>query len=106
MKPTDYTIMKVDMSQTNSMGQPVKKIMRGDNVLGYMDLMTGSDLSISQDSRFIESTNIFITFDIQANISEKDFLQDSSGKRYEVTLVDDVMEQGNHLEVYCKRVAQ
>lgn len=73
---------------------------------GLMDMITGSDEQTYQNSLVATSQQVLISEDTFFVVLETDRIRNPrSGIEFEITYVDDVMELGHHLEIYCKRWA-
>ncbi|WP_339063562.1 head-tail adaptor protein [Tepidibacillus marianensis] len=71
-------------------------------VEGYLDLMTGTDLSTFQNAFVQESTHILIIPSFTPGITDKMRLVDTDGRFYFITYLDDPMGLHHHNEIYCK----
>lgn len=71
-------------------------------IKGYLDLLTG-DEKTTNNAFMEESTHIFLT-DYRTDIKNENWIEDSTGKRYNITLVDDPVQLHDHLEIYLKFV--
>lgn len=72
------------------------------NVLGYLDLLTGSDQNTLQNAFVEQSTHILIIPTYQAGINDSMRVVDENNRYYDITYVDDPMGQHHHLELYLK----
>lgn len=96
-----FQILKFNDSDTNSLGQPIYDWETSETVLGYMDMLSGSE-DISANAYLEDSTHVFITWDIiDIDINDRIY-NERKEQTYEVTYVDEPMELGSHLEVFCK----
>lgn len=95
-----------ETAEVNELKEPVLEYQLVYTVLGYLDMITGSDEQAYQNSLIATSSHVFITEDMSFAIDSTDRLRSvKSGIEYEITYVDDVMELGDHYEIYCKRWA-
>lgn len=97
---------EVDTDETDELNQPIYDWRTVHTLLGWLDLLTGSDEQQHQNSLLATSSHIFLTEDTSFLIDATDRIYNPrTGITYEITFVDDVMELGDHLEIYCKRWA-
>lgn len=69
-------------------------------VLGYVDLLTGTDLNTVQNSFYEQSTHIAVIPQYTEGITDKMRLKDESGRWYEITYSDDPVGIKHHTELY------
>jgi hypothetical protein len=75
------------------------------SITGYIDLLSGTDQTANANSAFLEeSTHIAIITESSLKPTDKQRLQDVSGKLYEITYVDDPVGIGHHLELYLRYI--
>lgn len=97
---------EVDTGETDELNDPIYDWQTVHTCDGYLDLLTGSDEQQHQNSLLATSSHIFLTEDTSFLIDSTDRIYNPrTAVTYEITFVDDVMELGDHLEVYCKRWA-
>lgn len=95
-----------ETGEKDELNQPVVEWRTVHKLLGWLDMITGSDEQTYQNSLLATSSHIFLTEDTSFEILSTDrILNPRSGIEYEITYVDDVMELSDHLEIYCKRWA-
>lgn len=71
---------------------------------GLMDMITGSDEQTYQNSLISTSQQVLISEDTSFEVLSTDRIRNPrTGVEFEITYVDDPMELGHHLEIYCKR---
>lgn len=70
-------------------------------VEGYIDLVTGTDLTTAQNAFAEQSTHILVIPSYTSGITDDMRVVDESGRYYSVTYADDPMGIGHHNEVYC-----
>lgn len=71
---------------------------------GLMDMITGSDEQTYQNSLIATSQQVLISEDTSFEVLSTDRIRNPrTGVEFEITYVDDPMELGHHLEIYCKR---
>lgn len=71
-------------------------------VQGYIDLVTGTDLTTAQNAFAEQSTHMLVIPSYLAGITDDMRVVDESGRYYSITYPDDPMGVGHHNEVYCK----
>lgn len=71
-------------------------------VEGYIDLVTGTDLTTAQNAFTEQSTHMLVIPSYTAGITDDMRVIDESGRSYSITYPDDPMGVGHHNEVYCK----
>ncbi|MFL2116277.1 head-tail adaptor protein [Marinilactibacillus psychrotolerans] len=71
-------------------------------VEGYIDLVTGTDLSTAQNAFAEQSTHMLVIPSYTVGITDDMRVIDESGRAYSITYPDDPMGVGHHNEVYCK----
>lgn len=106
MKALSFEILReTDTGETDERNHPILAFKSVQMVNGYLDMITGSDEQTYQNSLLDSSQQVFITDEMPAEeILTTDRIQNPrTGQEFEITFVDDVMEQGDHLEIYCKR---
>ena len=97
---------EVETDEKDELNQPVVDWQTVHECNGWLDLFSGSDEQQYQNSLLATSSHIFITEDTSFVIESTDRLYNPrTGIEYEITFVDDVMELGDHYEIYCKRLA-
>lgn len=71
-------------------------------VEGYIDLLTGTDLSATQNAFAEESTHILIIPKYTEGITDKMRVLDSNNRYYSITYADNPVGMDHHNELYCK----
>ena len=100
----EFNVLRQGTTEKNAMGQVTSDYAPYGLVEGYMDMLSGNE-AISSNSLIEESSHVLITWDIDSDITNMDRIENPRTKEvYEITFVDNVMELGQLLEVYCKKV--
>lgn len=95
-----------EIGDKDELNQPIIEWQTVHRILGWLDMLTGSDEQNYQNSLLATSSHVLITEDTSFEILSTDrIFNPRSGIEYEITYVDDVMELSDHLEIYCKRWA-
>lgn len=71
-------------------------------VEGYIDLVTGTDLTTAQNAFSEQSTHMLVIPSYTTGITDDMRVIDENGRYYSVTYADDPMGVCHHNEVYCK----
>lgn len=98
------TVLKRVGAGENKLGQPIYTFEPRETFQGYLDLITGSDLDTKRNDFLGDSTHIIITFDVGTDVDNFDRIE-VEGISYEITKVDNPMNLGHHLEIYCQKVS-
>ncbi|CAG9359091.1 head-tail adaptor protein [Clostridium perfringens] len=104
-KAPSFSVMKL-IKKDNGIGGKVEKENEVFKIQGFLDLAQGfgaNGENSNLNSFLQESTHILIT-DYREDISNKNWIIDSKGNRYNIVLVDDPVSMHNHLEIYLKFV--
>lgn len=94
------------VKKDNGIGGNAEKEDEVFKVQGFLDLAQGfgaNGENSNLNSFLQESTHILIT-DYREDISNKNWIIDSKGNRYNIVLVDDPVSRHHHLEIYLKFV--
>lgn len=70
------------------------------DVLGYLDLVTGTDQNTSQNAILEQSTHVMVIPEFTQGITDKMRVLDGNGRYYDVTYSDDPVGVGHHNELY------
>ncbi|HAT4200950.1 hypothetical protein Cp4447_00959 [Clostridium perfringens] len=92
------------VKKDNGIGGNAEKEDEVFKIQGFLDLAQGfgaNGENSNLNSFLQESTHILIT-DYREDISNKNWIIDSKGNRYNIVLVDDPVSMHNHLEIYLK----
>ena len=71
-------------------------------VLGYLDLVTGTDLNSVQNAIIEQSTHVLILPEFISWVTADMRIVDSLKRYYTITYADDPMGVHHHNELYCK----
>ena len=71
-------------------------------VLGYLDLVTGTDMNSVQNAIIEQSTHVLIIPEYTEWITDQMRIVDMDGRYYEITYSDNPVGVNHHNEVYCK----
>lgn len=106
MKALDFEILReIDTGEVDERNRPILTYKPFLVVNGYLDMITGSDEQTYQNSLLDSSQQVLVT----EGLPEKEILTTDrirnprNEQEFEITYVDDIMEQADHLEIYCKR---
>ncbi|ELC8400415.1 head-tail adaptor protein [Clostridium perfringens] len=102
-KAPSFSVMKL-IKKDNGIGGKVEKENEVFKIQGFLDLAQGfgaNGENSNLNSFLQESTHILIT-DYKEDISNKNWIIDSKGNRYNIVLVDDPLSIHHHLEIYLK----
>lgn len=102
-KAPSFSVMKL-IKKDNGIGGKVEKENEVFKIQGFLDLAQGfgaNGENSNLNSFLQESTHILIT-DYKEDISNKNWIIDSKGNRYNIVLVDDPVSRHHHLEIYLK----
>lgn len=70
------------------------------NIQGYLDLTSGSDINQYENAITEQSTHVLIIPKYRADITDKMRIIDSKNRAYFVNYVDDPVGVNHHLEIY------
>ncbi|MBO3312858.1 head-tail adaptor protein [Clostridium perfringens] len=104
-KAPSFSVMKL-IKKDNGIGGCTEKENEVFKIQGFLDSAQGfgaNGENSNLNSFLQESTHILIT-DYREDISNKNWIIDSKGNRYNIVLVDDPVSIHNHLEIYLKFV--
>lgn len=102
-KAPAFKVMGI-IKKDNGIGGKVEKENEVFKIQGFLDLAQGfgaNGENSNLNSFLQESTHILIT-DYREDISNKNWIIDSKGNRYNIVLVDDPVSMHDHLEIYLK----
>lgn len=71
-------------------------------VQGYLDMLSGTDLSAMQNAFVEESTHVLIIPDFTKGITDHMRIVDKHNRYYTISYADDPVGQGHHNEIYCR----
>lgn len=71
-------------------------------VQAYIDMLSGNDLSATQNAITEESTHVLIIPKFTKGITDKMRVVDDNSRLYHITYADDPVGQGHHNELYLK----
>lgn len=100
MGPFKYEIYHVNLLPDGIGGNTTKETLF-QTVNGWMDLFSGTDRNTIQNAQTQDSTHILITDKFYVGIEDSMFVK-HEGKKYQITLVDNPVSVGHHLELYLK----
>lgn len=106
MKALPFEILhETDTGEVDERNHPILAFKSFQTVNGYLDMITGSDEQTYQNSLLDSSQQVLITegLPIKEILTTDRIKNPRTGQEFEITFVDDIMEQGDHLEIYCKR---
>lgn len=88
----------------NEIGEVVPQFTTLHTLTGWLDYSAGESNRTSYDAKIQESTHMFLCDYVQldSRITAENSRMAISGKKYDVLLIDDVMEMNQHLEIYLK----
>lgn len=103
--PPPYSIKVLSRTESDDgIGGSASTWAEAGTLLGYIDLMTGTDLPTgSTDNAFIENSTHVAVIPDGGTVTDDDMLEGPDGKRYDVIYVDDPVGVGHHLEIYLRR---
>ena len=101
MKPAAFTIQS-NVAIDNLIGGVTRTWAKSMEVFGYIDLLTGSDDATLQDAFLEQSTHVLIIPEYVSGITDQMRVLKDDGRWYEITYVDDPMDQHHHIEVFLK----
>lgn len=102
-----FSVMEV-VKKDNGIGGKVEKKDELFKIQGLLDLSQGfgaNGENSNLNSFLQESTHILIT-DYREDISNKNWIIDNKGNRYNIVLVDDPVSMHHHLEIYLKFIGE
>lgn len=73
-----------------------------EEVEGYLDMLTGTDLTAMQNAFVEESTHVLIIPKYTEGITDNMRIVDKNKRHYTITYVDNPVGQDHHNEIYCK----
>ena len=106
-KAPSFSVMKL-IKKDNGIGVHTDKEDEVFKLQGFLDLAQGfgaNGENSNLNSFLQESTHILIT-DYREDISNKNWIIDSKGNRYNIVLVDDPVSMHHHLEIYLKFIGE
>lgn len=95
----------MDTGEVDERNHPILVFKSFQTVNGYLDMVTGSDEQTYQNSLIATSQQILITEGLPEKeiLTTDRILNPRTKQEFEITYVDDIMEQADRLEIYCKR---
>ena len=84
-------------------GYEVDLVDTGKRLLGYLDLMSGTNKSMGSHNAVIEqSTHVLIVPDFRNDLSDDGYIVDESGRVYSITFIDNPVGVNHHLEIFLE----
>lgn len=87
---------------TNDIGESVPGWIPFVTLKGWLDLASGESRYTMYNSKVQESTHIFICDYQKITIKPEQCRMVIEGKAYDVLVIDNPMEMGEHLEIYLR----
>ena len=107
LRAPSFSIMGITKKE-NGIGGKIEKEEELFKIQGFLDLAQGfgaNGENSNLNSFLQESTHILIT-EYREDISNKNWIIDSKGNRYNIVLVDDPVSMHHHLEIYLKFIGE
>ena len=97
-------VIQTRTSQTNAIGEQVKKWTDAITLKGFLDLSGGNAQYQTFNAKIQESTHFFICdyVPLPDSITAENSRMIIRNKIYQITLIDNPMELNKHLEIYLK----
>jgi hypothetical protein len=88
----------------NEIGEVVPQFTTLHTLTGWLDYSAGESNRTSYDAKIQESTHIFLCdyFQLDPRITAENSRMIVNGKKYDVLVIDNVMEMNQHFEIYLK----
>lgn len=101
MKEIEFCILE-NTQEPDGLGGVIENVEKTYYGYGYLDLITGTNISVQQEALVEQSTHILITdyFYGYEDSIKSDMVVNIDDKYYRITFVDNPMEQNHHLEIY------
>ena len=71
-------------------------------VQGYLDMLSGTDLTAMQNAFVEESTHVLVVPKFADGITDNMRIVDKDGRYYSISYVDNPVGIDHHNEIYCK----
>lgn len=99
----DATIQFKITGTKNEIGQRESAWMDALTLWGWLDYMSGDAQNVPKVAKIEESTHIFLCNAVDfGDITSENSRLICKGKVYEILLIDEPMELGEHMEIYLK----
>lgn len=94
------------VGEKNAIGQRDNTWQTVENMVGFLDYISGDAMLVTFSAKVQESTHLFICDYKQtvANLSAEESRAVINNKIYNILLIDNPMELNKHLELYLKYV--
>ena len=99
---TKLTIQKKAGTTTNSLNEKVPIWENVKTITGWLDLMGGSSGYTPYSAKIQESTHVFLCDYTPLGVNAENARAVIGTKTYDVMLIDNPMEMGEHLEIFLK----
>ena len=99
---TTMTIQKKAGTETNAMAEKVTIWENVKTITGWLDLMGGSSSYTPYNAKIQESTHVFLCDYTPLGVEAENARAVIGTKTYDVMLIDNPMELGEHMEIFLK----
>lgn len=99
---TTLTIQKKTGSTKNAISEKVPTWADVKTITGWLDLMSGSSGYSAYNAKIQESTHVFLCDYTPLGVSAENARAVIGTKTYDIMLIDNPMEMGEHLEIFLK----
>lgn len=91
-------------TERNAIGEVIPQFETLHTLTGWLDYSAGESNRTSYDAKIAESTHIFLCdyTELDPRITAENSRMIIKGKKYDVLLIDNVMEMDQHFEIYLK----
>lgn len=95
-------VIQEEKSVSDGIGGHKQSWVSFTDVEGYLDLITGTNNSYTQNAFIEDSTHVLIIPDFTPAITDNMRIVDQHNRFYLITYVDNPVGVNHHNEVYCK----
>ena len=99
---TMMTIQKKSGFTENALGEKVPAWAEVKTITGWLDLMGGSSGYTPYSAKIQESTHVFLCDYTPLDVKAENARAVIGTKTYDIMLIDNPMELGEHLEIFLK----
>lgn len=99
---TKLTIQKKTGTTKNAISEQVPVWENVKSITGWLDLMGGSSGYTPYSAKIQESTHVFLCDYTPLGVSAENARAVIGTKTYDIMLIDNPMEMGEHLEIFLK----
>lgn len=100
-----FKVMKL-IKKDNGIGGYTEEEVEETSIKGYLDLLVGVNGENASLNAFLQETSHVLLTSYSDKITNKNWIIDSNGNRYNIVLVDNPINLKHHLEIYLKFIGE